>query len=170
MGFSNSNLDENSVYILQPCSGTLCQRKRERAAGCYLDEVGGWVPPLLKVLLSVLLLDLQGKAWAQNTLNRRNRKSHSIHAHIKHSHEAERGTPTEISNSALVVKCSLKCEANRAWRIRKFGLIGRPTLFQNTRRYTLWFRCNLFHVRFCHLFPLQTPRRWKRSSYFPLST
>lgn len=28
----------------------------------YLDEVGGWVSPFLKVLLSVLFLNLQGKA------------------------------------------------------------------------------------------------------------
>ena len=34
----------------------------------YLDEAGCWVPPLLKVFLSVLLLYLQGKAWAQDTL------------------------------------------------------------------------------------------------------
>ena len=34
----------------------------------YLDEAGSWVPPLLEVLLSMLLLHLQGKAWPQNTL------------------------------------------------------------------------------------------------------
>lgn len=42
----------------------------KKCAGCllYLDEVGSRVPPLLKVLLSVLLLDLQGEARAQNPL------------------------------------------------------------------------------------------------------
>lgn len=28
----------------------------------YLDEAGSWVPPFFKVLLSMLLLHLQGKA------------------------------------------------------------------------------------------------------------
>lgn len=34
----------------------------------YLDEVGRWHPPLLKVLLPVLLLHLQGKARSQDAL------------------------------------------------------------------------------------------------------
>lgn len=35
----------------------------------YLYEAGCWVSPLFKVLLSVLLLDLQSKARAKNTLH-----------------------------------------------------------------------------------------------------
>ncbi len=37
--------------------------------GAYLYEAGSWVSPLFKVLLSVLLLDLQSKARAKNTLH-----------------------------------------------------------------------------------------------------
>jgi hypothetical protein len=36
----------------------------------YLDEVGCWHPPLLKVLLPVLLLYLQGEARAKDALGR----------------------------------------------------------------------------------------------------
>lgn len=45
--------------------GKLCQ--------AHLYESGCWVPPLLKVLLPVLLLNLQSEARAQNALKDRRR-------------------------------------------------------------------------------------------------
>lgn len=44
----------------------------------YLDEVGCWHPPLLKVLLPMLLLDLQGKARAQDALRRQGMVAGSV--------------------------------------------------------------------------------------------
>lgn len=41
---------------------------RWRQVVSHLDEPGGWMSTLLKVLLSVLLLDLQSQTWTQDAL------------------------------------------------------------------------------------------------------
>jgi len=52
---------------------TVEQRGRFDSVGggrSHLDESGGGLPPLLKVLLPLLLLDLQGQAGPQDALQR----------------------------------------------------------------------------------------------------
>ena len=58
-----------------------CHGDGPPAPVCYLDESGGRVSALLKVLLSVLLLDLQSQTRAQDPLVPHNTTQHNITQH-----------------------------------------------------------------------------------------
>lgn len=57
----------NPGHMGQHRAGTTV-RLRDPQSFQYLDEVGCWHPPLLEVLLTVLLLYLQGEARAKDAL------------------------------------------------------------------------------------------------------